>query len=145
MERPQLTERVGFLTNKTAALLIQVVEERLSPLGLTSRPYFVLAGIDQPEPLSQQALSRLLGIDPTTMVGLIDELERSGLVRRVRNTRDRRRYDIELSEAGARTLATAHAAVAAAEEEFFAPLTGAQRADYQDALGRLLDGRWPPP
>lgn len=124
-------------------LLLQAVEQRLKELGLSSRPYFVLAGVDGAGPISQQDLSRLLSIDPTTMVALVDELERGGFVARSRNRNDRRRYDLTLTEAGSRTLAAAHAAMAAAEEEFFAPLTETQRARYHKYLELLLDGRWP--
>jgi MarR family transcriptional regulator, lower aerobic nicotinate degradation pathway regulator len=140
-----LTERVGYLTHKTGQLLLWSVEDRLRDLGLASRTYFVLAGLDnRDEPISQQDLCRLLSIDPTTMVALVDDLERSGFLVRSRNSRDRRRYDLLLTPRGATTLAAAHKAMAAAEKEFYAPLSAQELEEYQKYLRRLLDGRWPP-
>ena len=141
--RIPLADRSGFLTNKAGMLLLQAVEQRLKELGLSSRPYFVLAGVDGAGPISQQDLSRLLSIDPTTMVALVDELERGGFVQRSRNPSDRRRFDLTLTESGKRTLEAAHTAMAAAEAEFFAPLSETQRGRYHKYLEMLLAGRWP--
>jgi DNA-binding MarR family transcriptional regulator len=44
--------------------------------------------------LSQQAIGERLRIDRTTMVALIDDLERGGYVKRERNPHDRRAYVI---------------------------------------------------
>jgi DNA-binding MarR family transcriptional regulator len=141
-----LTSRTSFLSQKTGNLLLQGVEKPLAELGLNARTYFLLAGIDayRGQPLSQQELSRLLGIDPTTMVALVDELERMGYVLRARNAHDRRRYDLGLTEAGERALDDADAVMTAVEREFFAPLTDEELGVYHRLSQRLLDGRWPP-
>jgi DNA-binding MarR family transcriptional regulator len=144
VDRVMLTERVGYQSHKVGQLLLWAVEDRLRPLDLSSRTYFVLAGLDRDTPISQQDLSRLLSIDPTTMVALVDELERNGFAVRSRSQTDRRRYDLRLTPAGVSVLAAAHEAMATAEEEFFAPLGAAELDDYQAFLRRLLDGRWPP-
>src|SRR5512143_3459008 len=139
-----LTERTGFLANKVGLLLLHAVEARLARLGLTSRTYFVLAAVDRDKPSSQQDLSRLLGIDPTTIVALVDQLEQGGFVVRARNPSDRRRYDLHLTPSGATALASAHEAMVAAESEFFAPLTADELRAYHSFLRRLLRDRWPP-
>lgn len=138
-----LAERTGFLAQKVGTLFLQAVGEQLSQIGLGNRPFFVLAGIAQWEPISQQDLSRALSIDPTTMVALVDELEQGGFVQRTRNPRDRRRYDITLSETGARALAAAQQAMDDVEQEFFSPLSDAERRRYHVYLEKLLEGRWP--
>jgi DNA-binding MarR family transcriptional regulator len=140
-----LTERTAFLAHKVGQLLLERVERRLEVLGLNSRSYFVLAAVDRDVPRSQQELSRLLTIDPTTIVALVDDLEAHGHVQRSRNLRDRRRYDLTLSDGGVRALAAAHEALATVEQDFFAPLTPKQRGDLHKSLERLIVGRWPPP
>jgi DNA-binding MarR family transcriptional regulator len=139
-----LTERVGYLTHKVGHLLLQAVEDRLRDLGLASRTYFVLAGLDRDQPISQQDLCRLLHIDPTTMVALADDLERGDFLLRSRNPKDRRRYDLRLTQKGRVALAAAHDAMATAEKEFFGPLSADELHDYEAFLRRLLEGRWPP-
>lgn len=144
--RVPLTERTSFLTHKAGNLVLQAVEKPLAELGLNARTYFLLAGIDayREQPLSQQELSRLLGIDPTTMVALVDELEKAGYVRRARNAQDRRRYDLHLTEAGVSALEDADKVMTDVEREFYAPMTDAELATYHRLSRRLLEGRWPP-
>jgi DNA-binding MarR family transcriptional regulator len=138
-----LADRTGFLAQKVGTLFLQAVGEHLSELGLGNRPFFVLAGIAHQAPISQQDLSRALSIDPTTMVALVDELEQGGFVQRTRNPRDRRRYDVTMTESGAAALATALQAMEDVEEEFFSPLSDAERRRYHVYLEKLLEGRWP--
>jgi DNA-binding MarR family transcriptional regulator len=138
-----LTDRTGFLAQKVGTLFLGAVEERLAQLGLTNRQYFVLAGIESAAPISQQDLSRLLGIDPTVMVGVIDDLERGGFISRTRDARDRRRYALGVTPTGGKALAGAHGAMTAVEDEFFSPLSDAQRDRFRASLKRLLEGRWP--
>jgi DNA-binding MarR family transcriptional regulator len=77
------------------------------------------------------------------MVGLVDELEQGGFVERTRNPRDRRRYDLTLTGTGAQALAAAQQAMDDVEEEFFSPLTDAERRRYHVYLEKLVEGRWP--
>jgi DNA-binding MarR family transcriptional regulator len=50
--------------------------------------------------ISQIELGTHLGVDKTSIVALLDRLERAGLIQRKRSTRDRRRQGICLTEAG---------------------------------------------
>src|SRR5918999_2443445 len=138
-----LADRTGFLAQKVGTLFLQAVGEQLSVLGLGNRPFFVLAGVAHGAPISQQDLSRALSIDPTTMVALVDELEQGGFVQRTRNPRDRRRYDLTITGTGAQALAAAQQAMDDVEEEFFSPLTDAERRRYHVYLEKLVEGRWP--
>ena len=140
-----LTERTAFLAHKVGQLLLARVEGGMQELGLNSRSYFVLTAVDPEIPRSQQEISQILTIDPTTMGMVVDDLEARGLVVRTRNQRDRRRYDLTLSDGGANTLAAAHAILGAIEQDFFSPLSGKQRGELHGHLQRLVAGRWPPP
>jgi len=51
-------------------------------------------------PLSLSQIARLIMVKSSTVTGIIDRLEQKGLVRRVRNSPDRRMITIELTEAG---------------------------------------------
>ena len=139
-----LNERTGFLANKVAFLLVAEVETGLQALELSTRSFLVLSAIDHDPPFSQQDLSRLLGIDPTTMVALVDDLERRDFVRRERSTRDRRRYDLLLTGSGADAVGQANGIFTEIEGAFLSPLSDAERAALHEMLGRLLADRWPP-
>ena len=72
--------------------------------------------------ITQQALSVTLEMDRTNMIGLLNELEAEGLILRRRSTEDRRRHVVELTKAGAKRLAEAECALAAADNEVLGAL-----------------------
>lgn len=67
--------------------------------GLELRMVLVLMGVSE-TPCSQKYLGRALGIDPNTMVDLIDKMEAKHLIRRLRNPHDRREYTLEVTVKG---------------------------------------------
>jgi DNA-binding MarR family transcriptional regulator len=76
---------------------------------------------------TQQALAATLQIDRTNLVGLLNELETDGLITRRRSIDDRRRHIVEMTDEGARRLAEAEGALAAAEDDLFSALDPDQR------------------
>jgi DNA-binding MarR family transcriptional regulator len=85
----------------------------------------------------------MLGIDPTTIVAIVDELEAEGFVRRERSTTDRRRSDLHLTPGGRTALAAADDLIDEVEAEFFSPLPAAELARFQDSAGRVVARYWP--
>jgi DNA-binding MarR family transcriptional regulator len=138
-----LAGRTGYLLNKAALLLMEDVERALEQVGMRSRYFFVLASLAGGPELSQQDLSRLLNLDPTTVVGLVDEMERNQHVERRRNQSDRRRYNLILTDAGREALAAADTVVTVAESAFFGMLDDGERDALRRMLGRVLEDRWP--
>jgi DNA-binding MarR family transcriptional regulator len=83
---------------------------------------------------TQQGLAAALHIDPTNLVGLLNDLETAGLIERRRDVGDRRRHIVELTKAGGARLGEAECALAAAENE----VLGALDAEQRELLYRLL-------
>lgn len=140
-QRTKLTERTGYLAHQLQCTLLPAIGAGLAEAELNTRSYFVLGWIEEHQPSSQQDLSRALRIDATTIVAVVDELERLGYVTRARSSVDRRRYDLHLTAGGQAALERADKAMDAVEDEFFAPLTRTDRASLHSLLRRLLDGR----
>ncbi|WP_285666724.1 MarR family winged helix-turn-helix transcriptional regulator [Actinorhabdospora filicis] len=69
------------------------------------------------EGMSQQDLARKMGVAPSLLVGLLDELQDMGAVRRERDEHDRRRQIVVLTEAGRELYGTCAAAAKAMDEE----------------------------
>lgn len=138
-----IAERPGYLLHKAALLLVEDVEEALGAIGMRSRYFFVLASLNGGPELSQQDLSRLLNLDPTTVVTVIDEMERNQHVQRRRNPADRRRYNLILTASGREALAAADKVATEVESAFFGALSADEREAMRKMLGRLLAGRWP--
>ncbi|MFD7135480.1 MarR family winged helix-turn-helix transcriptional regulator [Streptomyces sp. NPDC059894] len=102
--------------------------------GLKPRHVELMAVLARHESTSQQYLAEALRVDPSIVVGLLNELERDGMVRRVRDPRDRRRHLVEISEQGIAGLRHGMADIEAAEAAAFAALD----EDEKRTLRRLL-------
>src|SRR5262252_554059 len=71
---------------------LEETERVLTEFGLSRKGYAALATVVTDAPISQQRLSQRIGMDPATMVDVIDALEESGYLERRRNPNDRREY-----------------------------------------------------
>lgn len=71
-----------------------------SQFGLTGPQLTVVKLLETFENLSLSSLSERIRAQNSTVTGIIDRMEREGLVRRVRSTTDRRVVHISLSEKG---------------------------------------------
>jgi len=129
-----LTTRIGYLLNRPALLFRERAAQILKPLGLIPPHFGVIATLESEGPKTQRALGALLRVDPTTMVWLIDHLEKAGLVRRGQHPKDRRAHLVELSPSGKAVYRQASIRLNALDAEFLSPLTKSE----QDELRRLL-------
>ena len=131
---PALAGRLGYLMKHAYVRLAGLTGSALAPFGISGRECAVLIAIDERAPLSQQEVARRMGVDRTTMVALIDDLEGKGLVQRRQDPDDRRKNVVVLTEAGRTTLRGATAATEQAEQRFLAPLPGDQSMTFTEAL-----------
>lgn len=79
----------------------QDTEQRLRAFGvdITAPQYRLLRQLQQGR-YTIKELSRVMMVEPATLVPMVDTLERHGLVRRRRDPNDRRRMPVELTETG---------------------------------------------
>jgi DNA-binding MarR family transcriptional regulator len=136
-----LMERLSFLLKSTFALLEGTIEPELARLGINGREFGLLTLIEAEGPASQQRLASRIGVDRTTMVGLIDALEEKGLVERHKDPSNRRAYLLEVTAAGRKKLRDALKAVERAEQLALAPLSVADSATLTRILQRLVEAR----
>ena len=134
---PSLINRPGALITIAARTGQELARRRLKPIGLSVQMCGVL-NLLADGPVSQQQLGEQLGIDRTTVVELIDDLEEQGVVERRRNPADRRSYSLHLTAKGRTIQKRATRAFDAAVDEFFGPLTTAERKALADMLRRMI-------
>jgi DNA-binding MarR family transcriptional regulator len=134
---PSLAGREGALLVIAARTGQQLATRRLAPMGLTVQLCGVLTRLAVGA-ISQHELGEQLGIDRTTMVELIDDLEAQGVVVRQRNSADRRSYSIQLTPKGRTVQKRAAKAFDAAADEFFGPLKPGERRELADMMRRLI-------
>jgi DNA-binding MarR family transcriptional regulator len=111
-----------------------------APGCLRPRHLIALSVLHERGPLSQQALGEALSLDPSNVVGLLNELEERGLLARQRDPADRRRHIVSLSAAGERELAVSDAERTRIEDDVLAALSPAERAQLRDPLTRAAGG-----
>jgi len=138
-----LAERLGPLLGRAHDAHRRLSLQALAPLGLSVKAVGAMTVLEAEGPLSQRRLAERQGIDRTTMVAVVDELERHGAVERRRDPGDRRANALRLTASGRRLLARARTAVAGAEEAFLAPLPEPEQRRLRAAL-RLLVESGPP-
>jgi DNA-binding MarR family transcriptional regulator len=116
-------------------------EHALRPTGLRPRHLVALAVLREGGPMTQAALGEALCLDPTNLVGLLNELEQAGLLERRRDPLDRRRHIVELSAGGHEAIARAEEALASVQDEVLAPLSPHERETLHDLLRRAAEGQ----
>ncbi|HKD88338.1 MAG TPA: MarR family winged helix-turn-helix transcriptional regulator [Streptosporangiaceae bacterium] len=117
-----LASRLGYLLKHAQQRLVEAAEPVMAEYGIDGRELAVLTVLAADYPLSQQEAAERLGVDRTTMVALVDDLEAKGLVRRHRSLEDRRKNIVQLTEAGEHCLDGAGRARNEVEREYLAPL-----------------------
>ena len=134
---PSVAHRPGALLTIAARTGQELARRRLRPLGLNVQLCGVLNLLAE-GPVSQQELGEQLGIDRTTVVELIDDLEAKKAVVRKRNPADRRSYALNLTVSGRTMQRRAAKAFDAAAEEFFSPLDGGERSSLGEMLRKVI-------
>jgi len=132
---------VAFLLVQLGTHVAGLFGERLKPLGLEQRHAGMLVRLAQNNGRSQQAIAELMGVNPTRMVFLTDELEKLGLVERRRNPADRRSHALYLTEAGTAMLAQVREVTRAHEAAITAGLSDTERNQLTALLQRLAAGQ----
>jgi MarR family transcriptional regulator for hemolysin len=85
------TESVGYWVIMTAQALERALNDELAPHGITYRQCQVLGGLALHGPLSQRELASRMRIEPPTLVGILDRMERDGWISRRPCADDRRK------------------------------------------------------
>ncbi|WP_182898012.1 MarR family winged helix-turn-helix transcriptional regulator [Microbispora sp. H10830] len=126
------------LTNQAAQTANRIVDQALARAGVRRYHYALLAALEEYGPASQAALGRRTGIDRSDMVATVNDLAERRLLERAPDPEDRRRNIVTITAAGRRQLADLDRLIAAAQDEFLAPLPAADRQNLIDLLTRLV-------
>jgi DNA-binding MarR family transcriptional regulator len=116
-------------------------EAALEPLNLRPRHLVALTLLRDRGLATQQALIDGLRLDPSTLVGLLNELERGGLVVRERDPEDRRRHIVRLSELGRERLEQAERALASVQDDVLGALSDDERCTLHSLLLAAAGGK----
>ena len=112
--------------------------EALESIGLTTATFGVLNVIGARKGAIQQEIGSAMGIDPSTMVSLIDDLESAGLAKRQPHPSDRRAREVVITSKGRRLLERGRGMASQVEHEVLRGLTRSERRELLTLLRRAL-------
>jgi DNA-binding MarR family transcriptional regulator len=137
MIQDELALYTGYLVRQAYAHTLAVGQAAV-PADRHPRDLTVLATLDEHGPLAQAELGRLLRINRSVMVKVVDVLEHDALVQRERDPADRRRYALRLTDQGLVMLETLRVGLAAGEATLTAPLTPDEHRRLKDLLRPII-------
>jgi DNA-binding MarR family transcriptional regulator len=117
----------------------RLVGEALAQDGVRRHHFTVLTSLAEQGAASQAALGRRLWIDRSDLHAILGELERDGLVARVRDEQDRRRNLVTITSAGTAALKRLDKRVDAAQNALLEPLSATDRRKLLQLLARLVN------
>lgn len=134
-----LADDAGYLMARIAEALGSRHLLALNELGLSLRSYGVL-GLACEATCDQVTIARLTGIDRTSVVAVVDELEAAGLVLRRPSPTDRRARLVEPTAQGRALADQALQRVREIQDEHLAALSAADRKRLLTILRELATG-----
>jgi DNA-binding MarR family transcriptional regulator len=128
----------SWLVGRASRRAQQLVGEALAQEGVRRQHFTVLASLAEQGQASQAALGRRLWIDRSDLHAIVGELERDGLIARVRDPDDRRRNVVTITATGRATLKRLGALVDRAQRELLSPLAASERRELLRMLERVV-------
>lgn len=138
-------DSLGFLLNDTSRLMRQSFERRIASIGLQITPgeARALIYIAANEGARQSVIADRMGVEPMTVCGYIDRLEKCGLVGRQPDAVDRRAKNVHTTDAADAMITVIRAEAKIIVEQAQTGLDAATRATLTAALkqvrGNLLE------
>jgi MarR family transcriptional regulator, transcriptional regulator for hemolysin len=129
-----------WLLSRASHVLTTELTAALEELGISPRANAVLAAAMTGEH-TQIELARMVGLDKTTMVVTLDELQRAGLAERTPSATDRRARVITVTSAGKRKVREADRITERVRTDVLSALPEADRQAFVDALRHLVGDR----
>jgi DNA-binding MarR family transcriptional regulator len=115
------------------------VQEKLGSIGLTSALFGVLNFLGARKAAMQLEIASAMGIDPSALVSLIDQLESAGLAKRRPHPKDRRAREVVITPKGRRMLERGRRMVLEVEDEVLQGLSASERKELVALMRRALE------
>lgn len=131
-----LAQNLCWLLSRATQAYSSAMAEAVDELGISARAHQVLVTALS-APHTQSELARIVGLDKTTMVVTVDELEAAGLAERRPSPNDRRARVIGVTKAGEAKVREAAKILDRVQGEVLASLPTAEREPFLHALRHL--------
>lgn len=137
VETPDLEEFIGYNLKRAYVIVQTDFRRALGEDGFAPRVFSALSLVVQYPNVTQSGLARMLGIERSGLVAIVDELEGRGLLKRTHVPGDRRVQALVPTDKGRKAYLEARAAVRAHEDRLLSNLSDAEKATLLALLGKI--------
>lgn len=137
VETPDLEEFIGYNLKRAYVIVQSDFRRALGEDGFAPRVFSALSLVVQYPNVTQSGLARMLGIERSGLVAIVDELEGRGLLKRTDVPGDRRVQALVPTAKGKTTYDEARAAVRAHEDRLLSNLSDEEKATLMALLGKI--------
>jgi DNA-binding MarR family transcriptional regulator len=135
----RLEEQPGYYIRRLQQIAVAIFLEETQAHGITPVQYAALHAAHRQPGLDQRTLAATIGFDTSTIGGVIDRLERRGLIERQASPTDRRVRLLQVTPEGAALLADVEPGMLSAQARILAPLPTEQRSGFLDQLKTIVN------
>ncbi len=135
------TDRYPLVTKirKTAFVMDRVAGKALADaFGMSFSQFLILAIVAHHPSVTQRAIAEARDVTEAAVSRLVDQLRRSGKLRRVTNPKSRREHLLTITPLGRRTLDRASRLVERRLETYFAPLSLEERRVMERSFDKVM-------
>jgi DNA-binding MarR family transcriptional regulator len=134
-----LRQRPGFLIRRLHQIHVAIFLEECADFGITPVQFSLMSVLVDHAPADQASLAAEIGVDRTTVAGVLRRLEDRGLITRNGHRDDRRLKMCRLTAKGTQLVRRMEAAVRRAHDRTVAALDPGMRRLFVELLKNLVD------
>lgn len=138
IKRVELEALPGHHIRRLHQIAVAIFLQETQAHGLTPVQYAALQSVANTPGIDQRTLAGQIGLDTSTIGGVIDRLEARGLMQRSASAEDRRVRLLAATADGRALLSAVVPAMQRAQERMLEPLPKAERAEFMRMLRVLV-------
>lgn len=130
----------GHYMRRLQQIAVAIFLQETQAFGITPIQYATMGALAKKPNMDQKTLAKTIGLDASTIGGVIDRLQSRDLVQRNPSHHDRRVHLLTLTPPGQALFDEASPVVIAAQSRILAPLPESQHAQFMQMLQTLVSG-----
>lgn len=134
-----LHDLIGYLIHRNDVKMTNYFTKRLKPYGVTPEQWSIMSILSPNKSTTQKDLAKAIHKNQTTVVRMIQSMERKGIVKKTFNKDDRRAHDLMLSQKGEELKQTLLPIVTDAHNFVTSNLTSEETLELKRLLDKLYD------
>ena len=137
-QRINIDEQPGHYIRRLQQIAVAIFLQETQAYGITPVQYAALQTIANSPSIDQRTLARSIGLDTSTIAGVVERLEARALLVRKPSPQDKRARQLRLTDAAHQLLADALPSILHAQKLMLDPLSAADRKEFTRLLQTLV-------